>query len=93
MKLTRWGSGTFPKPQQAYIAVVVPCNIDNKIQYRWVTTLWYNDRKEWRAENHKKAYLWDDKRSAEEFVTALAWNGTTAYTVTVFPDSVPVNNW
>lgn len=43
MKLTKWGSGTFPKPQQAYIAVVVPCNIDNKVQYRWVTTLWYND--------------------------------------------------
>ena len=93
MKLTKWGSGTFPKPQQAYIAVVIPAVIDNKVQYRWVTTLWYNGNKEWRAENHKKAYLWDDKRSAEEFVTALAWNGTAAWTVTVFPDSVPENNW
>lgn len=93
MKLTKWGSGTFSKPQQAFTAVVVPCNIDNKIQYRWVTTLWYNGNKEWRAENHKRAYLWDNKRGAEEFVTTLAWYGQAAYTVTVFPDSVPVNNW
>lgn len=93
MKLTRWGSGTFPKPQKAYTAVVIPATIDGKVQYRWVTTLWYNDHKEWRAENHKPAYTWDDKRHAEEFVTTLAWNNTTAWTVTVFPDSIPENNW
>ena len=93
MKLTKWGSGTFPKPQQAYIAVVVPHVNEGKLVYQWITTLWYNDRKEWRCENHKKAYLWDDKRMAEEFVTTLAWYGQAAYTVTVFPDSIPENNW
>ena len=93
MKLTKWGSGTFPKPQTAYIAVVIPATIDGKVQYRWITALWVDGRREWLAENHKKAYLWDDKRQAEKFVTALAWNGTAAWTVTVFPDSVPENNW
>lgn len=92
MKLTKWGSGKFDRPQTAYIAVVVPANIDGKIQYRWVTDIFYQGRKEWVAENHKKAYLFE-KRHAEEFVTALAWNGTAAWTVTVFPDSIPENNW
>lgn len=92
MKITRWGSGTFPKPQTVWTAVVIAACIDGKIQYRWVTDIFYQGRKEWRAENHEKAYLFD-KRHAEEFVTALAWNGTTAWTVTVFPDSIPENNW
>ena len=36
MKLTKWGSGKFPKPQKAYIAVVVPhVNKDNKLVYQW----------------------------------------------------------
>lgn len=93
MKLTRWGSGKFPKPQKAYTAVVVPCYGDGKVSYRWVTTLWYGGKKEWRAENHKKAFLWDNKRHAEEFCSQLAWNGCAAWTVTVFPDCVPENNY
>lgn len=93
MKLTKWGSGTFPKPQKAYTAVVVPHVMDGKVVYQWVTTLWYQDRKEWRCENHEKAYLWDNKRHAEEFVTTLAWYGQAAWTVTVFPGSIPENNW
>jgi hypothetical protein len=92
MKLTKWGYGKFPKPQTAYIAVVVPAYIDGKIQYRWVTDIFYQGRKEWRAENHKKAYLFD-KKWAEDFVTSLSWNGTAAWTVTVFPDCIPENNW
>lgn len=92
MKITKWGSGKFPKPQTAWTAVVVLACIDGKVQYRWVTDIFYQGRKEWRAENHKKAYLFD-KRYAEDFVTALAWNGTTAWTATVFPDSIPENNW
>ena len=92
MKLTKWGYGKFPKPQTAYTAVVVPATFDGKVQYRWVTDIFYQGRKEWRAENHKKAYLFD-KRWAEDFVTSLSWNGTAAWTVTVFPDSVPENNW
>lgn len=93
MKLTKWGYGKFPRPQTVYTAVIVPCCIDNKVQYRWVTTLWCNGHKEWRCENHKKACVWYNKRGAEEFVSALAWCGQAAYTVTVFPDSVPENNW
>jgi hypothetical protein len=92
MKLTKWGYAKFPKAQTAYVAVVVPAYIDGKVQYRWVTDIWYQGRKEWVAENHKKAYLFE-KKHAEEFVMALAWNGTAAWTVTVFPDSVPENNW
>lgn len=92
MKLTKWGSAKFDKAQTAYVAVVVPCAVDGRTEYRWVTTLWYEDRKEWRCENHKKALLMDKKR-AEDFVSALAWNGTAAWTVVVFPDSVPKNNW
>ena len=92
MKLTRWGYGKFPKPTKAYVAVVVPFEQDGKVEYSWVTTLWYQNRKEWRCENHKKALLMDKKR-AEEFVSTLAWNGQAAWTVTVFPDSVPENNW
>jgi hypothetical protein len=93
MKLTRWGSGKFFKPQKAYIAVVVPAHIEGKLQYRWVTDICYQGHKEWVAENHKKAFLWSDKRHAEEFVTSLSWNGTAAWTVTVFPDCIPENNW
>ena len=94
MKLTKWGSGKFPKPQKAYIAVVVPhVNKDNKLVYQWVTDIWYQGQKVWICKNHEKAYLWGNKRHAEEFVTALAWNGQAAYTVTVFPDSIPENNW
>ncbi len=92
MKLTRWGYGKFPKPTKAYMAVVVPFERDGKIEYCWVTTLWYQGRKEWRCENHKKALLMD-KKQAEEFVSTLAWYGQPAWTVTVFPDSVPENNW
>lgn len=93
MKLTKWGNGKFDKPQKAYIAVVVPAHIEGKVQYRWVTDIYYQGHKEWVAENHKKAYLWSDKRHAEEFVTSLSWNGTAAWTVTVFPDCIPENNW
>lgn len=93
MKLTKWGSGKFPKPQTAYIAVIIPAFIEGKMQYRWVTDPYYQGRKEWRAENHKKAYLWDNKRHAEEFVRALAWGDVAAWIVTVFPDSIPENNW
>ena len=92
MKLTRWGGRKFDKPQEAWVAVVVANQHDGKVQYQWVTTIWYQDRKEWRCENHKKAYLFD-KKQAEDFVVALAWNGWAAWTVTVFPDSVPENNW
>ena len=94
MKLTKWGSGTFPKPQTAYIAVIVPVvQKSGTIVWEWVTDPYYQGRREWRAFNNKEAYLWDNKRHAEEFVAMLAWNGTAAYTVTVFPDSVPKNNW
>lgn len=92
MKLTKWGNRTFPKLQTAYTAVIVPCYIDDKVQYRWVTDIFYQGRKEWRAENHKKAHLFE-KKWAEEFISTLAWNGTAAWTVTVFPDSIPENNW
>lgn len=92
MKITRWGSGKFSKPQTVWTAVVIAACIDGKVQYRWVTDIFYQGRKEWRAENHKKAYLFD-KRHAEEFVTTLAWGNTAAWTVTVFPDSIPENNW
>lgn len=92
MKLTRWGYAKFPKAQTAYVAVVVPNVVDGKTEYLWVTTLWYQGRKEWRCENHKKALLMDKKR-AEDFVTTLAWYGQAAWTVTVFPDSVPENNY
>ena len=92
MKLTKWGSSKFPKPQAAYIAVIVPVpNKDGTVTWMWVTDPYYQGRKEWRAFNNEEAYLWDNKRHAEEFVTALAWNGTAAYTVTVFPDSIPMN--
>lgn len=92
MKLTKWGSSKFPKPQEAYIAVIVPTtNEDGTITRMWVTDPYYQGRKEWRAFNNKEAYLWDNKKHAEDFVTALAWNGTAAYTVTVFPDSIPMN--
>lgn len=92
MKLTKWGGKSFNKPQTAYVAVVVPAYIDGKVQYRWVTDTFYQGRKEWVAENHKKTYLFE-KKHAEEFVTALAWNGTAAWTAIVFPDSIPENNW
>jgi hypothetical protein len=92
MKLTKWGGRSFDKPQTAYVAVVVLACVEGKLQYRWVTDIFYQGRKEWVAENHKKAYLFE-KKHAEEFVMALAWNGTAAWTVTVFPDSVPENNW
>lgn len=92
MKLTKWGYGKFSKPQTVYTAVVVPTTIDGKVQYRWVTDIFYQGRKEWRAENHKRACLFD-KRQAEDFVTSLSWNGTAAWTVTVFPDCIPENNW
>lgn len=94
MKLTKWGSGKFPKPQKAYIAVIVPVPTkEGTITWMWVTDPYYQGRKEWRAFNNKKAYLWDSKKHAEEFVTQLAWNYTAAYTVTVFPDSVPENKF
>lgn len=94
MKLTKWGGGKFPKPQTAYIAVVVPVTSeDGTITWMWVTDPYYQGCKEWRAFNNKEAYLWDNKKHAEDFVTALAWNGTAAYTVTVFPDSIPMNKF
>lgn len=94
MKLTRWGGSKFPKPQKAYIAVIVPVpNKDGTVTWMWVTDPYYQGRKEWRAFNNKEAYLWDNKKYAEDFVTALAWNGTAAYTVTVFPDSIPMNKF
>lgn len=92
MKLTKWGNSKFPKPQTAYVAVVVPFERNGKLEYQWVTTLWYGGHKEWRCENHKKAYLFE-KKHAEEFVSTLAWYGQPAWTVVVFPDSVPENNW
>lgn len=92
MKLTKWGYGKFPKPTTALVAVVVPHYKDGKVTYRWVTTLWYNGSKEWRCENHKKALLMD-KKYAEDFVSKLSWYGQAAWTVTVFPDSIPENNW
>lgn len=92
MKLTKWGSGKFDKPQTAYVAVVVPFERNGKLEYQWVTTPGYEGRKEWRCENHKKALLMD-KKYAEEFVSTLAWYGQPAWTVVVFPDSVPENNW
>ena len=92
MKITKWGSGTFPKPQTVWTAVVIAACVDGKTQYRWVTDTFYQGRKEWRAENHKKACLLD-KRQAEEFVSQLAWYGQAAWTVTVFLDSIPENNW
>ena len=95
MKITRWGrSGKFPKPQKACTAVVIPHYDGNfKVSYQWVTTLWYEGRKEWRCENHKKAFLWNNKRDAEDFVSLLSWHGQAAWTVTVFPDCIPENNW
>lgn len=94
MKLTKWGSGKFPKPQKAYIAVIVPVpNKDGTITWKWITDPYYQGRKEWRAFNNKEAYLWDNKKHAEEFVTQLAWSYTAAYTATVFPDSIPKNNY
>lgn len=94
MKLTKWGRhGTFPKPQKAYTAVVVPYPRADKVSYQWVTTLWYKGHKVWNCENHKKAYLWENKRDAEDFVQQLAWYNVAAWTVTVFPDSVPENNY
>jgi hypothetical protein len=92
MKLTRWGHAKFPKAQTAYVAVVVPFVRDGKTEYQWVTTLWYGGRKEWRCENHKKALLMD-KKQAEDFVSTLAWYGQAAWTVTVFPDCIPENNY
>ena len=92
MKLTKWGYGKFPKPTTAYTAVVTCHYKDGKVTYQWVTTLWYDGKKEWRCENHKKALLMD-KKQAEDFCSKLAWYGQAAWTVTVFPDCVPENHY
>lgn len=92
MKLTKWGYGKFPKPTTAYVAVVVPHYKDGKVTYQWVTTLWYNGKKEWRCENHTKALLME-KKQAEDFCSAVARYGQAAWTVTVFPDCVPENHY
>lgn len=102
MKIRKYGYSEFKEPTNLRFAVMVPLydyegeGEDRKVKsvtWGFVTDIWVGGRREWKAENHKQAYLWDDRKSAQDFCIALAWNFTTGYVVEVLETMEITNNW
>ena len=105
MKTTKHGYSSFNKKTELRFAVVVPSYEYDKehhnedgtyviksCEWRFVTSISSMD-KTWKAENHKKAYLFDRRESAQDFCIALAWNFTAGYVVEVLEGMEFSNNW
>lgn len=101
MKTTKYGYSTFNKKTDLSFAVIVPLyetgQADGRgaiksVEWRFVTEVEYLPHKTWKAEKGKKAKLWSDRKSAQDFVIGLAWNFTTGYVVEVLEDMCPSNS-
>ena len=106
MKIRKYGYSEFKNSTPMRFAVMVPI-VDydktqtdehgfykvNKVTWKFVTDIWVNGHREWRAENNKKAYLWGNRKSAQDFCIGLAWNNASGYVVEVLEGMEPSNNW
>lgn len=102
MKIRRYGYSEFRESTTMNFAVMVPLYEYEgegeerhvaKITYAFVTDIWVNGRREWKAENKKEAYLWSDRKSAQDFCIGLAYNFTAGYVVEVLDGMEMSNNW
>lgn len=93
MKIRKYGYSEFKEPVKMYFAVMVPIvEYDNtqqdengfykvkNVTWEFITDIWVGGHREWQAENHKKAFLWDKRQSAQDFCIDLAraWNSVRA---------------
>lgn len=93
MKIKKYGYSNFNKTTKLSFAVVVPNQDENGLQsWRFVTDIDFNNNI-WLAENHKKAYLFDCKESAQDFVIGLAYSFYAGYVVEVLENMEISNNW
>lgn len=98
MKIKKYGYSQFNKTTDLKFAVMVPSYEmeDGKVkscQWRFVTDIWVGGKRVWEANNHEEAYLWDNRKSAQDFCIGLAWNFTAGYVVEVLEGMELTNNW
>lgn len=105
MKITKYGYSKFNKRTALRFAVMTPVyNYDKEhhnedgtyviksCQWRFITKIDFMS-KTWEAENHKKAYLFESRESAQDFCIGLAFNFTAGYVVEVLEGMEFSNNW
>ena len=102
MKIKKYGYSQFNKTSSLRFAVMVPSyemegeGEDRHVkscQWRFVTDIWVGGKRVWEANNQEAAYLWDDRKSAQDFCIGLAWNFTAGFVVEVLEGMEPTNNW
>ena len=102
MKIKKYGYSQFNQTTNLKFAVMVPSyEMEGKsddrhvksCQWRFVSKIWVGGKRVWQANNHEKAYLWDDRKSAQDFCIGLAWNFTAGFVVEVLEGMEPTNNW
>lgn len=102
MKIRKYGYSEFKEPTELKFAVMVPLydyegdgedRHVSKITYAFVTDIWVNGHREWKAENNKPAFLWDTRKAAQDFCIGLAYNFTAGFVVECIEGMVLTNNW
>lgn len=104
MKIKKYGYSEFRESTELLFAVMVDVAIPSEEKngdgypksythrMEFVTSINMMD-KTWKAENGKEAYYFRDRKSAQDFCIALAWNWTAGYVVECLDTMHLQNNW
>lgn len=98
MKIKKYGYSEFNQKSELKFAIVVP-TIDTEVEgkksvttWKFVTEIdWLS--KSWKANNHEGAYLFRDRKSAQDFVLRMIQAWTGCFVVEVLEGFIPTNNW
>ena len=107
MKIKKYGYSEFKESTTMRFAVMVPLYEYDKEnpdpitgQYpiksqtmAFVTDIWVNGHREWKAENNKEAYLWDTRKAAQDFCIGLTYNWTSGFVVECLDGMKLANKW
>lgn len=94
MKIKKYGYSEFKEPDELKFAVVVPLiDADKHVTvWKFVTSIDFLS-KTWKAENNKGAYLFNNRKDAQDFVLSMVRAWTACFVVEVLEGFVPTNNW
>lgn len=94
MRIKKYGYSEFRESEELKFAIVVPLiNYEKHITtWQFVTSIDFTSKR-WNAKNHEKAYLFNSRKSAQDFVLSMCCAGTGCFVVEVLEGFIPTNNW
>ena len=93
MKIKKYGYSEFKTPMKMRYAVMVPWGPKGNVRWTSVTDIESYPHRTWRGQNHKKAFLWDNHKAAQQFCVELAYRDFAGFVVEVLEGMEPSNDY